>query len=389
MGDYILFERTRNPCVAWCQKRMPSCRRESFFFYEFPVVALGGCAFVFFIAASIWSQSDQEENCRSAEEMYSISLYIGVTLFVLSFFGFVPFLEFFVHSPMIRQIHMAMRYYHVSEKPPSMIYVSDGGVQDCTGVLQLMLRRSGRILLVLAAEDPDDELHVLRETMRLAVARKLGAFYDPKDPRRDVSLLLDEFKDDKNQTFLHIGISYGWNRDEGTSAAGRAEGHLRQTGHLLVVKCRLPPSWAGELLEGPLTEAEVASTAMVPATETVGEGIAESGALCGKDGTDLVGNGAPETIGMQSERSTTTYGLRKHGEPVQQTQLAGCCCNCCHVMGCCNIGPKFPHVSNVNQCLTPALFSCLARLGRRLSEDAVDLISRSDAFNEPWERAVR
>ena len=50
---------------------------------------------------------------------------------------------------------------------------------------QLLRRRSARILLVLAASDPDDQLSVLRETMRLASDEKLASFYDPKDPRRD------------------------------------------------------------------------------------------------------------------------------------------------------------------------------------------------------------
>lgn len=394
MGDYLIFERKANPCVAWCQKRMPKFRRESFFFYEFPVVALGGTAFIFFIAASIWSASDLEENCRSAKDMYTVSLLIVITVFVLSFFGFVPFLEFFVHSPMIRQIHMAMRYYHTSETPPSMIYVSDGGVKDCTGVLQLMLRRAGRILLALAAEDPEDDLQQLRDTMRLAGVHKLGHFYDPKDPRRDVSLILDEFKQNKNQTFCHIGISYGWVRDEvpgPTTRGGCTTGEIRRTGHLLVVKNRLPPDWEDMEMEAPLTEAEVArapaprhpAAASSPGRQNRNTGMYENAS------PHTIGNLAESPKSSRTQRTAKTYGLRVGGEKMQQNQLGGCCCNCCHMIGCCNVGTKFPHICNANQCLTPALFSCLCRLGHRLSEEALDLITRPDAFDEEWEHAVK
>lgn len=403
MGDYLLFERRRNPCVAWCQRRMPSCRRESFFFYEFPVVACGGSAFVLFIVASILSQSDLESRCQSSRHMYVASVYIVLTVFVLSFFGFVPFLEFFVHSPMLRQIHMAMRYYHISETPPSMIYVSDGGVQDCTGVLQLMLRRCGRILLALAAADPEDNLAVLRETMKIAVKSKLGSFYDPKDPRRDVSLLLDEFKRNRSQTYLHIGISYGWDRGEQGSGAAGAEGTAagggetsarpeaqrrtftgpQRTGHLLVVKNRLPPSWEDIELEPPLTEAEIISGASWKEKgeeEEDEEESSEGGSAA--HARHASGDSIPEFKSMHS------FGLRSGGKRLATAKLGGCCCNCCHV-GCCNLGPKFPHVANANQCLTPALFSSLCRLGHRLSQDAIELLCQQDCFEEPWEHCVQ
>merc|ERR1712061_577912 len=64
----------------------------------------------------------------------------------------------------------------------------------------------------------------------------VASFYDPIDPRRDLSALFKEYKDSlkdgrKYMPYLHIGVCYG------------TEGHQAhvKTGHLYIVKNRLPP----------------------------------------------------------------------------------------------------------------------------------------------------
>ncbi|CAE8718562.1 unnamed protein product, partial [Polarella glacialis] len=198
----------------------------------------------------------------------------------------------------------------------------------------LMTRRSARILLALAASDPDDNLAVLRETLRIAAARKIGSFYDPRDPRRNVSSVLDEFKEDRSKTFLVLGIRYGWGA-KGARAAETFDG-LGATGRLFVVKNRLPPSLEDFRPEVLLSEAEILRS------------------------------------GRESEQEMPA---RWEESELRQSDLGGCCCDCCHSAGC-NIGPKFPHLSNANQFLTPELFSSLCRLGYRLSADAVHAISQ-------------
>merc|ERR1719188_959943 len=136
-------------------------------------------------------------------------------------------------SPIIRQFHQVTRFVFPGTKAPGLLYVTDGGVQDCTAIIQLMRRRCARILLVLANADPDDELLVLRTTMDGAVSLKLGSFYDPKDPKRDVKVLLEEYQRDKAIGFLHIGIRYGW------EGAGACE-EKPALGTLVIVKNRLP-----------------------------------------------------------------------------------------------------------------------------------------------------
>eukprot|EP00933_Yihiella_yeosuensis_P036297 TRINITY_DN30042_c0_g1_i1.p1 TRINITY_DN30042_c0_g1~~TRINITY_DN30042_c0_g1_i1.p1 ORF type:complete len:254 (-),score=31.69 TRINITY_DN30042_c0_g1_i1:31-792(-) len=251
-----------------------------------------------------------------------------------------------MHSAAIRHLHMAMRYYHQADQPPSMLYVTDGGVQDCTGILQLLQRRSERILLALAAADPDDDLAVLRTTMRIATRDKVASFYDPEDPRVNVFSMFDEFKEDTSRTTLILGIRYGWHRQSAE------EGHVRRTGRLFVVKNRLPPQFQA-LHPEPLLSKE----------EIVGSGRSRS----------------EEELPLPA---------RWEEKELHQEDLAGCCCDCCHTAGCCNIGPGFPHVSNANQCLTPQLYSSLCHLGYRLSEDAVKAISKNEPLEDSWENLL-
>merc|ERR1740121_2875020 len=72
------------------------------------------------------------------------------------------------------------------------------------------------------------------------------------------------------------------------------------------------------------------------------------------------------------------------GPHAQQTDLAACCCDCCHAHGL-QCGPTFPNVSNVNQCLTPQLFNSLCRLGYALSAEAIEAISQPGSLSQAWE----
>ena len=41
-----------------------------------------------------------------------------------------------MHSPIIRGVHRITRFFHVSTRPPSLLYVTDGGILDPPGALQ-------------------------------------------------------------------------------------------------------------------------------------------------------------------------------------------------------------------------------------------------------------
>merc|ERR1719499_1381595 len=125
-------------------------------------------------------------HCDEVRWLTRAAVGLALSSFVLSFFGFLPCFKFLLHQPSVRLLHQMMRYYHQAARPPNLVYVTDGGVQDCTGIMQLLRRRRTRILLALAADDPNDDLAVLRTSMEAAAKEKLASFFDPQEPRRDV-----------------------------------------------------------------------------------------------------------------------------------------------------------------------------------------------------------
>eukprot|EP00403_Amphidinium_massartii_P008608 CAMPEP_0178412400 /NCGR_PEP_ID=MMETSP0689_2-20121128/21997_1 /TAXON_ID=160604 /ORGANISM="Amphidinium massartii, Strain CS-259" /LENGTH=984 /DNA_ID=CAMNT_0020033649 /DNA_START=36 /DNA_END=2991 /DNA_ORIENTATION=+ len=274
--------------------------------------------------------------CRYAPDVFFMAIFVWLVIVFFSFFAYHPNLQCLLLSPMIRQLHQVTRFRFQGERPPGVLYVTDGGVEDCTGLIQLMQRRCKKILLVLAAADPNDELAVLKEAMHVAVDKlKLGSFYDPTDAHRDVKILLEKFKDStrKDEPFLHLGIRYGWD----TSYEWESPRSSRQVyGDLYIIKNRLPQSMSEQTVRPLISESEV-----------VGEPVAKSTKAVGAKSVD--------------DKQEDLAGMK-------ETDLGGLgCCDCCHRRGA-NCGAKFPHLTAANYIwLSPTLFSSLCRLGHDLS----------------------
>mmetsp|Transcript_93528 Transcript_93528/g.273875 ORF Transcript_93528/g.273875 Transcript_93528/m.273875 type:complete len:935 (+) Transcript_93528:84-2888(+) len=330
-GDFVLFKR-RHKFAAWVSAFRGNVAHEralTWLFYRGPNLVLTLLFGVIFTAGWYLAKISGNRDCQVAKEMVAFSVFASSGLIMLSFFAFMPGLGWLMFSPQYRQVHQATMFHFQAERAPGLLYVTDGGVQDCTGVVQLLRRHCERILLVLAAADPHDELGVLRTAMDVAAAEKLAAFYDPEEPRRDVRELLEEFALDKAMPFLHIGIRYGWGSTRGAEIA---------TGTLFIVKNRLPAALEKLPVEPLLTEEEIRSDSWGPR-----QAVADCEALAGLQTSDLGGLG---------------------------------CCDCCHRRGC-NCGGKFPHLTGANYLwLTPQLFSSLCRLGHELSEEVAEKLAR-------------
>uniref|UniRef100_A0A7S1RQN3 Uncharacterized protein n=1 Tax=Alexandrium catenella TaxID=2925 RepID=A0A7S1RQN3_ALECA len=329
-GDFILFSRQRK-FAKWAAgfQNSPAYERAlTWLCYRGPTLLLTLAIGVLFVAGWYLAKVSGNRECHAAKEMIATSALASCGLVVLSFFACMPGLGWLMFTPQYRQFHQATRFHFQAEKPPGLLYVTDGGVQDCTGIVQLLRRRCERILLALAAADPRDELGVLRTALDVAVSEKLASFYDPEEPRRDVRVALEEYARDRSITCLHIGVHYGW---------GSTQGGESTTGMLLVVKNRLPPSFEKLPVEPLLTEEEVARTS------SWGSRKAEDCEACsGLNVSDLGGLG---------------------------------CCDCCHRKGC-NCGGKFPHLTGANYLwLTPQLFSSLCRLGHEVSLEASERLA--------------
>lgn len=329
-GDYIFFSRRgANRYVERVANvlQTEAGRKFRWIAQQFPALFIWASTQVLLTVG--WTRMYQPENtledCSVAKSLVLASIGLCISLIALSFFAFLPGLHCLMVSPIIRQFHQATRFIYRGERAPRLVYVTDGGVQDCTAIVQLMRRRRKRILLVLAAADPHDELEVLWSAMCCAIDQQVGTFFDPSGNYRDVRAVMQEFGDRKEMAFLRLGIRYG-----GWSGAKEEAATLSLLGELLVVKNRMPPCLRGMQAGSLLTEEEVKS-------------------------------GRPS--------SGRTLGCR---QALEAEDLGGfCCCDCCHGIGC-NCGPKFPHLSGANYLwLTPILFANLCRLGYEASEEVV------------------
>jgi len=286
-------------------------------------------------------------HATKSTHVYLAFLVLFSLVLGLSFFAFGPILNNLSMSPFIRQLQQATAYCYRGERPPPLLYVTDGGCRDCTTLVQLVLRRQERILLSLAASDPTDDLAVLRTAMDIAVHLEYASFYNPVDPRQNVSTMLAHFKLDKSMGYLQIGISYPQTPTEGN-----------KTGYLFVVKNRLPPEFLGHAVEPHLTEEEVRGE--------VGPGEGP----------------APEGV--------EPFDPAKWGDMTADNLGPFCCCDCAHYNGVCgNCGPKFPHGAFSGFLyLTPMWCSSLARLSYRTSAAAVAAVSKPGPLGATWETLI-
>jgi len=341
-GDYILLDH-----VKWLKftthfsgAMQGFCIR---FFHQLPQGAIW--VFIFWMLVRSWQlESGMDQDCLRARSKLTKA---GCAIFVvisMSFFSFLPFCDLLALSPMVRQIQQLTRYFFVGDRPPRMLYCTDGGVKDCTSIVQLLWRRRERILLVLAAADPNDELNVLKSALEVARNLKLASFYNPEDPRKDIDVLFTRYKEDKEMRTLHLGISYSWDKDDAGSP---------KTGHLFIVKNRLPPSLCGSV-RPPISESEVV--------------FGGADGDVSEDETDWDENAWAEL----KNDDLGPFG----------------CCDCCHTSGL-NCGPKFPHGTFTGYLyLSPQWCSSLMRLGHAASKDAVDRVCSAQPPAYPWEREI-
>ncbi|CAJ1435721.1 unnamed protein product, partial [Effrenium voratum] len=342
-GDFILFEPSRTMLMKRIAQCVPTALRRTVIWWthrSLTMILLFVCMALFCMGLTTYRFMKSEEDCTSGRRLIDSSVLIMTTAVSLSFFSYLRPLHGLSFTPVFRQIQQATRYVIKAWHPPNMLYVTDGGVQDCTAITQLLQRRCEVIMLVLAASDPTDDLAVLRTTMEAVQNKlKLASFYDLQDPRRNVFAMLDDYKQNSSAHSFKMGIRYGWNEVETPSF-----------GTLWVVKNRLPDDFLNQTVQPHLREEEIMYNTPSP----------KSWNGCSGDSSASEDNEVlEELLDMQTE------------------DLGGLgCCDCCHRWG--NCGRKFPHLTFTGYMwLTPQLCSSLARLGHALSQETVAQLKQS------------
>lgn len=146
---------------------------------------------------------------------------------------------------------------------------------------------------------------------------EIGNLYDPRDPRRNVWDTISDFKQTGGPC-LRLGIHYRWGLDDSWG-----------DGHLFILKNVIPKSLDQLPVRPLLTENEILGD-----EDAAAEACAEFGGM-------------------------------------QQTELGGCCCDCCHRTQCNRCFTPFPKPPTMNQFLTPQICNSLCRLGHSISGEAI------------------
>eukprot|EP00933_Yihiella_yeosuensis_P069578 TRINITY_DN7626_c0_g1_i1.p1 TRINITY_DN7626_c0_g1~~TRINITY_DN7626_c0_g1_i1.p1 ORF type:complete len:313 (-),score=45.07 TRINITY_DN7626_c0_g1_i1:66-893(-) len=223
---------------------------------------------------------------------------------------------------------MAMMHYHTSDEPPLRLFLNDGGLVECLGLISLLRRRCKFMLVTDATADFTMQFVCLRESMKIAMAEKICTFFDPKDPRRGVEPLLADFASSQD-SFLRLSVLYDcW----GPNAEEPQE---RRVGEIFFIRMRILEGF--HINMDKIKKQEVVDVAS-----------------CRVD---------PEASHMES----------------MATDVGGCCCDCCHTRCNCGLVGRFPNIANGNQFLTPMQFALLCRLGYSLADEAVESMTACQA----------
>ncbi|CAE8722213.1 unnamed protein product [Polarella glacialis] len=292
--------------------------------------------YVLLFLADRWSDSSM--SCTTFHAMFWTGWGISAAVLAASFFAVFPCFHWLLSSTVIRHLHMAMMHYHTSDHPPLRLFLNDGGLVECLGLISLLRRRCEFMLVTDATADFSMQLVCLRESIRLAEDEQICTFFDQQDPRKGVGPLLLEFAASK-ASHVRIGVLYDcWAGD------GARLPEARKAGEIFFIRMRLLDE--GCYANGRrITEDEVMQAATTR-TRTTG----------GTSSTSLSSAAAEQTPRLPS---------------LLREDVGGCCCDCCHTSCNCGLVGRFPDISTGNQFLTPTQFALLCRLGFELSGEAV------------------
>eukprot|EP00927_Polykrikos_kofoidii_P009979 TRINITY_DN14203_c0_g1_i1.p1 TRINITY_DN14203_c0_g1~~TRINITY_DN14203_c0_g1_i1.p1 ORF type:complete len:880 (-),score=111.73 TRINITY_DN14203_c0_g1_i1:89-2728(-) len=316
MGDYVAF-RSNWQQGLWCARFQSLCVN----------------IILFLPFVSFWFMP----NADVKNSMFLYCTFAAGLFWGASFFTSIRVFRWLNSSKIIRKFHMIMGHYCISDEPPLQLFLNDGGLVECLGLIALLRRRCSYMMVTDSTADPDMQLVSLRECIDIAKNERICTFFDMEDPRRGFEPLIAEFSAG-NGTYLRIGVLYDC---YGQSPSFCTEG--KTTGEIVFVRMRL--FQPGVLTTVPCRVSE----------QEVLQGIPHQPPT-----SSIVGAVAEETIG-------------------------GCCCESIKFCNCGLLG-RFPDISTGNQFLTPTHFTMLCRLGYQATEDAVKHIKQLQSQHRRMER---
>ena len=294
----------------------------------------------FMVSAAFYSKSDDLKPFLStpAPALASLGASLMGIAVASSVYAFVPAVRDLLASPIVQQVHLLLQITHFGTRAPPALTLTDGGLTECIGVVELMRRRARWIVVVDTTEDPTISLLYLRESFEVANRDGLyvGDIVDAGSPLIDAKdgdplpepLAYDDILSPVIQTrkYARLRVTYPSRKIPGADFADTAD--------IFVIKMRKPP------------EPPRACEKLVNPKELV-----------------------HDVPGVDDDKLPSPL-LDVDVDPLKlnQNEINGLCCECCHTTCSCLPCGELPFLSVGNQFLTPFQFANLSRLARELSE---------------------
>jgi len=181
---------------------------------------LVGAFHIFITVCMLGWKFEWKRTCESKTMIELAGIFAGILL-TTAFLTHLPIFNCFQRSPIVLKIHLALQHHFTSERVPDSLYLSDGGLIECLGLVGLLRRRHRWMIVTDATATKDDPTFCLRQTIALAMKENICSFCDPTWPQMGLDYVFRRFRDG-NEPFLHLRVTY----DPMIAVGPRMEGNL-------------------------------------------------------------------------------------------------------------------------------------------------------------------
>ncbi|KAJ8599140.1 hypothetical protein CTAYLR_008296 [Chrysophaeum taylorii] len=323
---------------------------------RFEMMLFAAVYVLFMVSAAFYSKSDDRLSFfKTPSPIFaSIAVVLMASAVASSVYAYLPNVRFLLASPIIQQVHILLQITHFGTRAPPAITLTDGGLTECIGIVELLRRRTRWIVVVDTTEDPNISLLYLRDSFDTARSQGLfeGDITDggsplvrPEDgdgdpaPRLTYAELLSPLVEKRQ--YARLKLNYPAAAAAAAAATSKAADSALSA-DVFVIKMRKP------------APADRKCERLVEPREVVEDTPAV-------DATKL-----PVPL------------LDVNSDPLDlnQNEINGLCCECCHYNCKCLPCGELPFLSVGNQFLTPFQFANLCRLARELSDAPLKELKR-------------
>mmetsp|Transcript_27880 Transcript_27880/g.96359 ORF Transcript_27880/g.96359 Transcript_27880/m.96359 type:complete len:384 (-) Transcript_27880:107-1258(-) len=276
---------------------------------------------LFAACAAVYSKSaDRTTSTAAASNLFaSLALMLMAALLTASLWTHAPWCRRLLASPIVGQVHLLLQIVRFGSRAPPFLTLTDGGLTENMGVVELLRRHMRWIVVVDTTEDIFLDFNYLKASLDMAQTtdKVITHVCDAGASARPLEEVLS--KRAATRPFEKLRATY--------QGGGVCD--------IFIIKMKKPAQGCGGKCQPLVGAREVATGVSDAAMKLVQPAL--------------------------SDLSINPPDLR-------QDEINGVCADCCHVNCACLPCGQFPFLGVGNQFLTPIQFANLARLGRDLAD---------------------